>query len=96
MSLHASEVERAWNKLDMVRKKTDDYHAYFYYEGKLILTTKRSFGSGKIEGPLQHLIRQQLKLTTSEFNELIDCTIKRPEYVAILKKKGWIQKESTS
>jgi hypothetical protein len=90
VSLHVREVEQAWRKLEMVRKDTDDHHAYFYYDDKLILATKRSFGSGKIEGAVQHLIRQQLKLTPSEFGALIDCTISRPEYVAILKKKGWI------
>jgi hypothetical protein len=93
VSLHAREVERAWNKLGMVRKNTDDYHVYFYYKGKMILWSKRSFGSGKIEGNLPHKLRLQLKLTPSEFDKLVDCSIKLPEYVEILKKKGWIEED---
>ena len=69
---------------------TNDRHARFYYRGQLILATKRSFGSGTIEGPVQHLIRQQLKLTPSEFGDLIACPLTLDGYVEILKRKGWI------
>ena len=42
---------------------------------------------------MQHLLRQQLKLNESQFKDLIDCPLKRPEYVEILRGKGLIPKE---
>ncbi len=75
---------------------TNDRHAKFYYGGRLILTTKRSFGSGTIEGPVQYLIRQKMKLNESEFAELISCALKLDGYVEILKKKGAIPGAATA
>ena len=96
MSLHAGDVDAAWTKLGMAIKDTKDRHARFYYGGKLILATKRSFGKGPLEGPVQHLIRQQLKLTSSEFAELIACPLKLDGYIEILKNKGWISEAPTT
>jgi hypothetical protein len=96
VSLHSRDVDAAWAKLGMEIKDTKDRHARFYYRGRLILATKRSFGSGAIEGPVQHLIRQQLKLTTSEFSDLITCPLTLDGYVLILRKKGWITEEPGS
>ena len=92
LSLHADEVDRAWKKLGMVIKDTKDRHARFYFEGKLILATKRCLGSGELGGNIPHLIRQQLKLNSSEFKDLIGFPVGREEYVDILKKKGLIRK----
>ncbi|MBI4608750.1 MAG: hypothetical protein HY726_07075 [Candidatus Rokubacteria bacterium] len=74
----------------MVIKDTKDRHAQFYYGEKLIVATKRSFGSGVLTGNIPHLLRQQLKLNPSEFKDLIECPIGRDEYIEILKTKGWI------
>lgn len=93
MSLHTGDVDASWAKLGMEIKDTKDRHARFYHNGRLVLATKRSFGSGPIEGPVQHLIRQQLKLTSSEFADLIACPLKRDGYIEILRTKGWIPKD---
>jgi hypothetical protein len=93
LSLHADEVDRAWQKLGMVIKDTKDRHARFYFQGKLVVATKRSLGSGVLAGNVPHLIRQQLKLSAPEFKDLIDCPIGRNEYIDILKKKGLIPSE---
>ncbi len=90
MSLHVHEVERAWKKLEMVVRNEGDRIARFYYQGTLILTTKRSPGSGPIEGKIPHFLRQQMKLSQGEFDRLIACPLDLPEYVQILKNKGWI------
>ncbi len=74
----------------MVVENSKDRLARFYYQGTLILTTKRSHGSGKIEGNIPYLIRQQMKLTQPQFDDLIACPLGFPEYVEILKTKGWI------
>lgn len=93
MSLHTRDIDAAWDKLKMQITSTGDRHAKFYYGGKLVLTTKRSFGKGPIEGPIQHLLRQQLKLNEDQFKALIECPIGLPEYIEILKEKRLIQTE---
>lgn len=70
--------------------ETGDRHAKLYHDGKLIVATKRSFGRGSIEGPVQYLLRQQLKLNESQFKDLIDCPLDRPKYIEILRGKGLI------
>lgn len=67
--------------------ETGDRHAKFYHEGALIITTKRSFGKGPIDGPVQHLLRQQLKLNESQFKDLIACPLDRAQYLDILRAK---------
>lgn len=78
----------------MVVVNSGDRLARFYYRETLILTTKRSHGSGPIEGRIPYLIRQQMKLSQGQFDELIACPLGLPEYIQILKAKGWIT-EST-
>ncbi len=90
MSLHASEADRAFKKLQMEIRDTKDRHAFFSYCGKLILKTRRSLGSGKIDDSVQHLIRQQLKLSQRQFADLIDCDLEYEGYVEILRTKGLI------
>lgn len=94
MSLHARDVDTAWKKLGMEIKDTNDRHALFYYRGTLILATKRSFGSGRIEGPVQYLIRQQMKLNESQFADLISCVLKLGGYIDILRTRGAIPVET--
>ena len=74
----------------MVVVNSKDRLAKFYYRGSLILSTKRSHGSGPIEGKIPYFIRQQMKLSQSEFDALIACPLGLKEYVQILKAKGWI------
>jgi len=90
MSLRAKDVDKVFNKLGMKVKNGKDRYALFYYEGKLILRTKRSLGKPKIDTKVRHLIRQQLKLSDTEFFQVVDCTLERPDYIKILKKKGLI------
>src|SRR5262245_6933954 len=77
LSLHAKQIDAAWGKLQMEIKDTGDRHARFYHGGKLILATKRSFGSGTIDGRVQYLIRQQMKLNETQFDELLTCVMQR-------------------
>lgn len=74
----------------MVVENSKDRLARFYYNGSLILLTKRSHGSGKIEGNIPHLIRQQMKLSQPQFDDLIACPLGLTEYIQILRTKGWI------
>lgn len=87
MSLKPSDVDRAWEKLGFHVKATGDLHARLYVDGKLILKTKRSMGSGKLDGNIPHFIRQQMKLNEEEFARAIACPLTRNEYIQILRKK---------
>ena len=49
--------------------------------------TKRSKGSGELP---ERLIRQQLSLTQNELRQAVSCSLKREDYVRILKAKGLI------
>ena len=90
MSLKVKDIDRAWEKIGMVIKDKGDRHARFYEGEKLITWTKRSLGSGKLDGNIPDMIRQQMKLNEEQFSRLIACPLKRPEYVEILRQKGLI------
>ena len=90
MSISGKDVDRAWEKLGMEIKDTNDRHALFRVDGKLILRTKRSFGSGKIDGNIPHFIRQQMKLDNEQFAELLACPLDGPRYIEILREKKFI------
>lgn len=90
MSIKASDVDRAWKKLEMRIKENRDRHALFYVDGKLVLRTKRSMGSGKLDGKIPGFIRQQMKLDERQFADLINCPLTRDGYIEILRDKGYV------
>lgn len=90
MSLKSRDVDKVFDKLRMKVRDGKDRYALFYHKGRLILRTKRSLGDRKINSNIRYLIRQQLKLSETEFSGVIDCTLGRPGYIKILKKKGLI------
>ena len=73
-------------KLGLKTRDAGDLLAWFEFEGRIITRTRRSKGSGDL--PMQHSIRQQLKLNEQEFNKAIDCTLTREGYIEILRNKG--------
>jgi len=83
--LKSHEFSRIEKKLDLKCRNTGDRIAWFYYEGKRILRTKRSHQKGEL--PAAHLIRQQLKLNENQFRNLIGCELEFEDYVTILKDK---------
>jgi hypothetical protein len=89
MTIKAREFDIIANKLELVTRNSGDRLAWFKYEGKTILRTRRSHKKGK-DLPFQDSIRQQLKLNENELRQVIGCQISRKEYVDILKSKGLI------
>jgi hypothetical protein len=87
MSLKGGDVDRAWQKLGFSVNATGDIHAKLYVDGKLILRTKRSMGSGKLDGNIPHFIRQQMKLNEDQFARAVECPLTREEYLQILREK---------
>jgi len=89
MTLRENDVDRMWKKLNFsVNKKAKDVHADLWHNGELVLRTKRSHGSGKLDGLIQHKIRQQMRLDEDQFSRAIECPLKHPEYLEILTGKG--------
>jgi hypothetical protein len=83
MKVH--EFERLVNKLQLKVRDTRDRLAWFEYEGRVITRTKRSHGKG-FDLPA-NLIRQQLKVSGTEFAGLIQCRLGLDDYVNILRAK---------
>ncbi len=88
--MKTADADRVFKKLQMEIRSTKDKHAWFVYEGRRILKTKRSHGRGELKGNIRHLIRQQLKLNDAQFRELVACPLERDGYIEILKQKGLI------
>lgn len=85
MTIKAQEFDRLIRKLGFRSREGGDLLAWFEYEGRVIVRTRRSKGSGDL--PMQHSIRQQLKLNDEQFREAKDCTLTREKYVEILRSK---------
>lgn len=81
------EFTKIENKLGLKIRNSGDRLAWFVWEGKTILHTKRSHGHGELP---RNLIRQQLKVNEEQFAGLISCSVSLADYVAILKAKGLI------
>ena len=86
VTVKAREFDRLVAKLGLQVRESRDILAWFEYDGKIITRTRRSKGSGDL--PMQHSIRQQLKLNEQEFRKAIGCSLSLNDYVEILRKKG--------
>ena len=86
MTIKHAEFERIVRKLQLRTRKSGDRLAWFEYEGKTIVRTRRSEKKGDL--PFSHAIRQQLKLNEDQMRELIACPLDRVGYIEILRQKG--------
>ena len=86
MTIKAQEFDRIISKFNFKTRDSGDLLAWFEYKGKIITRTRCSKGSGEL--PMQHSIRQQMKLNETQLREAIRCTINRQDYIQILRKKG--------
>lgn len=87
MSIRARDFDRMLEKLGFETRDGKDLLAWFTYEGKKVVRTKRSHIKGR-DLPFQHSIRQQMKLNEEELRQVLGCTIGQPEYVELLRSKG--------
>ena len=86
MTIKAHEFDRIISKFDFKTRNSGDLLGWFEVDGKLITRTRRSRKAGDL--PMQHSIRQQLKLNEQQLREAIDCTLTRDGYIEILRAKG--------
>lgn len=89
MKLRENQVDVMWEKLGYeVYPKKSDVTAILKDGTKIIAWTRRSHGSGKLDGNIPHKIRTQMKLNESQFADAYSCPMKREQYFAILREKG--------
>jgi hypothetical protein len=88
MTIKAHDFDHLVAKLELKVRNSGDLLAWFEYEGKIVTHTRRSKGSGDL--PMQHSIRQQLRLNEQQFSAAIGCSLTRDDYINILRNKGLI------
>ncbi len=86
MTIKAHEFDHLVTKLQLKTRNSKDLLAWFEVDGKIITRTRRSKGSGDL--PMQHSIRQQLKLNEQQMSKAVGCTLTRDDYIDILRTKG--------
>jgi len=95
VTLKAHEFDRIVEKYGFTVRDTGDRHAYLWYEGHLVVRTKRSHVKGK-DLPFSHQIRQQLHLNEQQMSGAIDCTFTLDHYLAHLRQRGILPPRSLS
>jgi len=87
------EFEKIVSKLGLTTRNSADRLAWFEYNGRKVVRTKRSHGNKEQPGDL---IRQQLKVNEQQLAGLIKCDVSLQDYVEILKAKGIIASDAES
>jgi hypothetical protein len=77
------------DKFGYETRQGDHLFAWLVYDGQIVLRTRRSNKKGVL--PMEHAIRQQMKLSQVELREAIACSLTRDAYIALLVEKGVIQ-----
>jgi len=81
-------------KLGLQARDAKHHYAYFVHNGVTVARTMRSHGNNKFLP--EHSIRKQLHLSSSEFRELIGCSLQLDDYVKILMEKRIIAAPQSS
>lgn len=81
-----AEFDRLVGKLGLVTRQGDHLFAWFEHDGRVIARTRRSEQRGDL--PMQHSIRQQLKLTEQQLAGILACHLGRDDYLQILRQRG--------
>jgi hypothetical protein len=87
MTIRARDFDRLVEKFGFETRDSRDLLAWFVYGGRTIVRTKRSKG-GSGDLPMQHAIRQQLKLDEEQLRQAVRCTFSRDDYIELLRSKG--------
>ncbi|MBQ9607841.1 MAG: hypothetical protein IJV15_00180 [Lachnospiraceae bacterium] len=87
------DVQKALLKKGFTLEKKRDHAYYFVYIGnkKTRINTKISHGSHKdISDSLLKLMMKEMKLQKKEFDEYMNCTLTKDEYLTFLKENKYI------
>lgn len=88
MALRRGDVDQMWKKLGFDIESGKHVVATLAVDGVIIVRTRRSHGSGKLDGQVPSFIRQKMYLNEREFADAYQCPMKAPAYLAILRDKG--------
>ena len=89
MSISAREFDHLIRKFDFRTRNSGDVLAWLEVDGKVAVRTRRSKkASGDL--PMQHSIRQQMKLSADQLRQAIQCTLDRGAYLSILQDKDML------
>lgn len=93
MPRSTKEVEKALLKKGFTLVNNKDHNYYFIYKDgkKTSVNTKVSHGSHKdISDGLLNQMRKQVRLPKQEFEEYLNCTFSKEQYLEFLEKNGHI------
>jgi hypothetical protein len=85
MTIKDREFDLLINKFEFKVRNSDDLLAWFEVDGKIVTRTRRSHKRGDL--PMQHSIRQQLKLNEEQLRQAVRCSLSRDDYINILRDK---------
>jgi len=85
MTLKAREFDLLMNKFGFKTRNSGDKFAWFEYQGRPVLWTRRSHIKGDL--PCQDQIRQQMKLNEDQLREALNCELTLEGYISLLKQK---------
>jgi hypothetical protein len=87
MTIRARDFDLLISKFGFQSRNSGDLLAWFEYDGKVVVRTKRSHTRGS-DLPFQHSIRQQMKLNQQELSQALRCHLDRDGYIELLRRKG--------
>ncbi len=92
MTLKARKVKQAL-KAKGFREENRHHHFYFLeHQGKLTpINTKISHGETDLSDGLCSQMARQMKITTVQFRQFVDCTLTSERYVSILISAGFLE-----
>ena len=83
MAFHTGDIDVGWLKLGLtLRRGKRHVQPLLFVNGKLILRTYRSRGSGEVSE--SNLIRQQMRLNDDRFGDVVKCLLRGRAYLEIL------------
>ncbi len=82
--LSSRDFDTIVRKLEMEIRDGDHRFALLRHDGRVVIRTKRSHGN---KPQPTHLIRNQLKVSEEQLQGLVQCSLTKPAYIEILKKK---------
>ncbi len=94
MHFKAREVKKALTGKGFKEENRDHHYYFFYYLGKKSpINTKISFGVVDIDKRLSSFMARQIKLTSPNFKDFVDCKLTGEDYLETLIKNGHIVRQ---
>jgi hypothetical protein len=95
--LQAHDVESALTSKGF-RKFENDHHKYVLFRNgrRTLVRTKISHGEREISDKNCGKMARQMKITTPQFKDFVDCKIQGSDYVNMLVNQGILEKQPSS